>query len=284
MKAFKGTMLLFAGLAMLTPVSVFAAEVLAEVNGETMTLEEFQSLAGEIKSAYPGLTLSDEQKEDLVNSWVKEEILAQEAAKQGLDRSTDAKYRIEESKRQVIARLLLEKDLLSKLTLKSITDQEVADFYDANKKQFKSADPRIHVRHILVKSEDQAKKISSELKKGGDFAKLAQQYSQDPGSKDKGGDLGYFSRGDMVPEFESAAFALKKNQISEPVKTQYGYHIIQLLEKKASETKSLDEVRDAIKAELLKRKRNQALDDYLAKLKASAHVVVNKDKLKDINF
>src|SRR5581483_1216661 len=109
-------------------------------------------------------------------------------------------------------------------------------------------------------------------------------WKSNPGSKDKGGDLGYFSRGDMVPEFESAAFALKKNQISEPVKTQYGYHIIQLLEKKASETKSLDEVRDAIKAELLKRKRNQALDDYLAKLKASAHVVVNKDKLKDINF
>ena len=255
---------------------------LAEVNGKVLTAEEFKALTDEIKSSYPDLVLTDDQKKELLNSWVKEEVLAQEAVKQGLEKSDNAKTRIEESRRQVLARIVLEKQILGSV---SVTDKEIQDYYDNNRATFKSTDPRIHARHILVKTEDEAKKIASEIKKGGDFAKLAAQYSQDPGSKNKGGDLGFFSRDEMVSkEFDDAAFTLKKGQTSPPVHTKYGYHLIQVVEKKVSETKGFDEVKDLIKRELLKKKRGEALESYLDKLKSNDKIEVREELLKDVKL
>lgn len=100
---------------------------------------------------------------------------------------------------------------------------------------YKNVKPEIKARHILVADEKTAKEVIAKLNKGEDFAKLAKQYSKDTGSAQKGGDLGWFGTGKMVPEFEKAAYSLKKNEISKPVKSQYGYHIIQLLDKKQKE-------------------------------------------------
>lgn len=142
-----------------------------------------------------------------------------------------------------------------------VSDAAVADFYQKNAAQF--ATPEVaHARHILVRvdekasAEDQAKAkarieaVAARLKAGEDFAAVAKEVSEDPGSAVQGGDLGWFQHGQMVPEFDKAAFALKTGEVSEPVKTQFGWHLILLEERKEAGQKSLDEVKDQIRQRL----------------------------------
>lgn len=145
-----------------------------------------------------------------------------------------------------------------------ISENDIKSYYEANKdSQFKEKE-QVRARHILIKlptgaSEEErkklrqkAEKILKEAKSGADFAELAKKYSEDEGTKDKGGDLGYFTKGRMVPEFERAAFSLKPGEISDIVETQYGFHIIKVEDKKPERVKSLDEVRDEIERKLRK--------------------------------
>ncbi len=142
-----------------------------------------------------------------------------------------------------------------------VSEEEIKSYYESNIGEFERQE-EVKARHILIKTEDkgedEAKKLSYEilekLKKGEDFAKLAKEFSEDPGSKDTGGDLGYFGRGQMVPEFEEAAFSLEVGEFSEPVKTQFGYHIIQVLDHRIGGTKPLEEVRNEIYSKVLQEK------------------------------
>lgn len=136
----------------------------------------------------------------------------------------------------------------------TVDDEQIKDYYEANMEKFKQPE-QVKASHILLKVEDPKKEeevkkkahdIYKKLKEGKDFSKLASQYSQDPGSKDKGGDLGYFERGKMVKEFEEVAFTLNPGEISEPVKTQFGYHIIKVEDKKPEGTKTLEEAKEEI--------------------------------------
>jgi len=122
---------------------------------------------------------------------------------------------------------------------------------------------QIHARHILVKTEEEAKKVKERLQKGEDFAAVAKDVSLDPGSKDKGGDLGWFPRGQMIKPFNDAAFSLKPGEISDPVKTSFGYHIIEVLE--GPETRPLD-------AAALQRKQQSALADWLQEARYGPNV------------
>ncbi|MDP7978522.1 peptidylprolyl isomerase PrsA [Bacillus multifaciens] len=155
---------------------------------------------------------------------------------------------------------------------KSITDKEVKDNYK----------PEIKASHILVKDEETAKKVKDELAQGKSFEDLAKQYSQDPGSKDKGGDLGYFKPGSMVKEFEDAAYKLKKDEISNPVKTQFGYHIIKVTDIK--ELKPFDQEKDSIKNDLVDKKMKDAqfMNDLVTKEIKKADVKIEDKDLKDI--
>ena len=145
-----------------------------------------------------------------------------------------------------------------------ISENDIKSYYEANKdSEFKEKE-QVKARHILIKvpsgaSEEEkkklkekAEKILKEAKSGADFAELAKKHSEDEGTKDKGGDLGYFGRGRMVPEFEKAAFSLKPGEISDIVETQYGFHIIKVEDKKPERIKSLDEVKDQIERKLKK--------------------------------
>jgi peptidyl-prolyl cis-trans isomerase C len=109
----------------------------------------------------------------------------------------------------------------------------------------------VHARHILVPDEATAKKIIVDLKKGGDFVALSKQYSKDPGAAAQGGDLGWFKKGDMVPEFASVAFALKDNEVTQtPVKTQFGWHVIQVLGHRTSPPPDFDQERDQLRQQI----------------------------------
>lgn len=155
---------------------------------------------------------------------------------------------------------------------KTITDKELKENYK----------PEIKASHILVKDEATAKKVKEELGQGKSFEELAKQYSEDTGSKEKGGDLGYFTAGKMVKEFEDAAYKMKKDEVSEPVKSQFGYHIIKVTDIK--EQKPFDEVKGDIKKDLVQKKAQDAqfMNDLMMKEIKKADVKVDDKDLKDL--
>ncbi|QPA31564.1 peptidylprolyl isomerase [Thermaerobacillus caldiproteolyticus] len=155
-----------------------------------------------------------------------------------------------------------------------VTEKELKKYYDEYK-------PKIRASHILVKDEKTAKEIKEKLDKGEDFAKLAKEYSQDPGSAQKGGDLGWFGPGKMVKEFEDAAYSLKVGEISQPVKTEFGYHIIKVTDKEKK--KSYNEMKDEIEFEVKKSKLDATkVESKVEKLVKEADVQVKDDDLKSV--
>ncbi len=146
-----------------------------------------------------------------------------------------------------------------------VSDGEAQQFYDQNIDRYKVADSR-QVRHILVKTKAEADKLRGELEGGASFATLAKEHSEDPGSKEQGGKL-TVSKGQTVEAFDKAAFSLDTNEISDPVKTQYGYHIIQpLTDVKKGRVTPFTDVRTQIKSQLLQQKKSDAVSDWVAKV------------------
>jgi peptidyl-prolyl cis-trans isomerase D len=181
-----------------------------------------------------------------------------------------------------------------------VTDAQIQDYYNAHKDEYRTPD-RVRARHILLstankpkdevpKIQAQAEALLKQIKSGGDFAELAKKNSQDPGSAQKGGDLGWVSRGQMVKNFEDAVFTLKPNEISNVVTTEYGFHIIQVLEKQPAHLQSLDEVKPAITATLKNQTvfdRMQELADRaradLVKAPQNAQQIANQSNLEFVN-
>jgi len=149
----------------------------------------------------------------------------------------------------------------------------------------------VRARHILVKvpaggdekawkeAKKKAMDIKKRLEKGEDFASLAKEYSDDPGTKNRGGELGFFSKGRMVPEFETAAFSLEPGVFSDPVKTSFGYHIIQVEEKKEAGTRKFSEVAPQVKQMLVREKQRERMDKIINDLKKKYKVEVHKELL-----
>jgi peptidyl-prolyl cis-trans isomerase D len=163
-----------------------------------------------------------------------------------------------------------------------VTDAQVQDYYNAHKEDYRKPE-RVHARHILLsiankpkdevpKIQAQAEALDKQVKAGGDFADLAKKNSQDPGSAQKGGDLGWVSRGQMVKNFEDAVFTLKPNEISNVVSTEYGFHIIQVLEKEPAHLETLDEVKPAIVLAL----KSQTVFERMQELADKAHAELVK--------
>jgi len=167
-----------------------------------------------------------------------------------------------------------------------VTPQEIERSYNTNIEQYTNPD-QVRASHILFKTEGkdeaavkvQAEKVLAEVKAGGDFASLASKYSEDEGSKTKGGDLDFFSRGRMVPEFEQVAFSLAPGDVSDLVKTQYGFHIIKLTDKKAASVRSLDEVRQTITDQLKWERAQGLLNDLAARLEGQIKKPADLDKV-----
>lgn len=147
------------------------------------------------------------------------------------------------------------------------TDQEIKDYYDKHPDEFGE---QIRASHILVDDEKQAKDLVAQLRAGADFAQLAKQYSKDTGSAANGGDLDYFGKGKMLPEFEQAAFALKVGEISDPVKTTYGYHIIKVTDRKPP--RSFDDAKADIAKNLQDMKASEQAQQLVSDLKAKANI------------
>lgn len=180
---------------------------------------------------------------DLLDMVIDRQIAAAEARKQGLADDPAVKETMARIEDQLLQRTLLERHVD-----KVLTDEVLKARYDKMVAETPPSD-LVHARHILVDSEAEAKSIIEQLSKGADFIKLAEEKSTGP-SKSKGGDLGYFGQGEMVPEFATAAFALKPGEVTQtPVQTQFGWHVIKVEDRKKAEAPTFEEAREELKAE-----------------------------------
>lgn len=190
--------------------------------------------------------------------------------KLGVKAAKDAKIADDEAVKRRLAMMtdrLLFDEYLEAAAKKVVTEDAMKALYSDTVKNLKP-EPEIHARHILVETEDQAKAVIKRLKAGEDFAKLAAELSKDPGSGQQGGDLGFFTKDRMVPEFANAAFALDVGKISDPVKSQFGYHVIKVEEKREKPIPTFEEVKDQISEFMM----NKSRQDILKALRAAAKI------------
>lgn len=164
---------------------------------------------------------------------------------------------------------LLYDEITGKVTA---SDEEARDFYNKNQDKFKTPE-QVKASHILVKTEEEAKKVLAEVKAAPDkFGELAKKYSTDPGSKDNGGDLGFFGRGQMVEPFEKTAFTLNPGQISDAVKSDFGFHIIKVAEKKPAVQTEFEKAKEQARQAVIDTKQKAEFDNLMAKLKTEGKI------------
>lgn len=256
--------LILSGILSFDPTVSYAAnpkDVVAKADGIEITEADIQMVMQDMQDQLGGM--SDAQRRDTVITYLIDLKLGVKAAK-------DAKITDDEAVKRRVAMLtdrLLFDEYLEVAAKKVVTDDAMKALYSDTVKSLKP-EPEIRARHILVETEDQAKAVVKRLKAGEDFAKVATEVSKDPGSGQQGGDLGFFTKERMVPEFSTAAFALEIGKISDPVKSQFGFHIIKVEEKREKPVPTFDEVKDQI-AEFMMNKSRQ---DILKALRAAAKI------------
>ncbi|MFA6823650.1 MAG: peptidylprolyl isomerase, partial [Geobacter sp.] len=243
------------------------ATVLATVNGSTITSADFDREVKALPEYIRGMADTPQGKKELIDTLVMRELILQQAAKEGLDKGKEIDEKLAELKKRIVVDTYLKKKVE---TDAKISDEELKKFYEQNLDKFKSGE-QVKASHILVKSEQEAKDILAQLKGGTAFEELAKAKSVDT-SASKGGDLGWFGKGNMVPAFEKAAFALKEGQLSGIIKSEFGFHIIKLTGKRAAGTRSFDEVKEQITAALMPSKQQQIFMQLKEDLKKGAKI------------
>lgn len=244
-------------------------KAIATVNDSKITAKDYQDVLKRVPPNYQSFMKN--QKGRVVNDMISQELLYQEAKKQNLGEDKAVTDALENAKKQLMVQRYLQMQVSEKV---EVTDPEVKNYYDAHKEEFNVGE-RMRVAHILVKTEKTAEDILARLKNKEDFAKLAQELSVDP-SKANGGDIGYFEKGTVTPDFENAAFLLKPGEISGVVKTQFGYHIIKAIDKKGPEAKKFEDVKAEIKAKLAQEKQTAAFNKLLERLKNQSKISVDQ--------
>ena len=234
--------------------------VLAKVNGSEIHASDVALAEEELGPSLQQMDPST-RKDNVLSFLIDMKIVSKAAEDKKIENNDDFKKRLAFTRN----RLLMD-SLLASEGKAATTDDAMKKVYDEASKQI-TGEQEVRARHILVETEDEAKAIKAELDKGADFAELAKKKSKDPGASD-GGDLGFFTKEQMVPEFSAVAFALEPGKISDPVKSQFGWHIIKVEEKRSRKAPDFEQV----KAQIEQYVTRKAQADYVAKLREAAKV------------
>ena len=208
-----------------------------------------------------------EGQKQLLEGMVRRELLLQEAEKRKLADRPEIAEQIAQLRRDLMIRTLLQDEVASKV---KVEDKDVEEYFQSHPDEF-SGD-QVKVKHILVRSEAEAKDVAERLKKGEPFDKLARELSIDTASVPKGGELDYFSYGQMVPEFSKAAYALKPGEVSEVVKSPFGFHVIKFVDRKKGTPLKLDDIKEQLRRKLADERRGQRFQEWMKELQASAKI------------
>jgi peptidyl-prolyl cis-trans isomerase C len=238
-----------------------AGPVVAKINGIEVREGDLKLAEEDIGQQMP--QMPPESKRDYLVTYVGDMVLlTQEAEAKKLDDSDSFKQQLEFARKKLLMAKLLDGEVKA-----ASTEAAMRKVYDDATKQMKPEE-EVHARHILVESEDEAKAVREELEKGADFAELAKSKSKDPGAAAEGGDLGYFAKEQMVPEFADAAFKLEKDKISDPVKSPFGWHIIKVEDKRTRPVPDFEQVKPQLEQFVVRK----AQSEYLAKLREGAKI------------
>jgi peptidyl-prolyl cis-trans isomerase C len=241
--------------------------VVARVNGNDIKQSDLDFAATEVGSRLASYTAADRRK-ILLQYVIENELMAEAGQKDSLDKAATFPDRVKYHERRALRDAFFDAGIAN-----AVTEDAAKKIYDEKIGQMKP-EQEIHARHILVETEAEAKEIEERLKKGEDFATLAKEKSKD--SNSEGGDLGFFTHGTMLKPFEDAAFALEVGQISDPVQTQFGWHIIKVEEKRDQPLPTFDQVKEAIMAQLVQQKAQEVVTG----LRSTAKIEVVDPDLK----
>ena len=223
-----------------------ADPVIARVGGTDIRQSDIDLAAEDLGAQAAKMTA--EQRQEYLVSYVSDILrVAQAAEKDAVAKSEDFQRRLAFTRNKLLMEALLNKEGQA-----AVTDEAMKEVFGEAVKQMKQEE-EVRARHILVKTEEEARAIAAELKKGADFEAIAKEKSKDPGAAAKGGDLGYFAKEQMVPAFAEAAFKLKEGEVSEPVKSQFGWHIIRLEDRRTKPAPSFEDVKDEVEAFVVRR-------------------------------
>lgn len=254
--------------------SACSNEVVALVNGDSVTKDElYDSLVEQNGQAALDSLITDRIRElevknhkiSVAETEIEQELatlIAQNGGEEYFNQTLDGYgLTLDDVKEDLKANIQIEKLLEREIT---ISEEEMENYFEENKEAFAQQE-QVQARHILVASEDTAKEVKEKLSAGEDFTEMAKEYSTDTDTKDSGGELGFIFKGQMVVEFEETAFSLEVGETSDPVKTEYGYHIINVEDKKEAKAAKYEECKAEIKEILLDQKMQTEYSSWLEK-------------------
>ena len=245
--------------------------ILASFSGQTITLGEFNQVWEQVPEEYK-LQLD---KSMVLDQMISEKLLIQEAKNMGLEKDNDVLEQIKNMTEQILVQSLIQREILDKV---AVNDEEVSEYYEQNKDSFTEKE-QLHLYNISTANEEEVQVILEQLKAGGDFSEIAKEKSTGS-SAAQGGDLGYLTKGTVIPEVEEKIFALEIEELSEVVKTDSVFNIFKITEKKPEIVKSLEEVKEEIIQTLLPTKQKEAFDNLLEELKGKVEIEINEEALK----
>ncbi len=244
-------------------------QVLAKIGNQTITGADLQEWVNAVPDKFRQQVLTPEGKKRALDYIINIQLMASEAEKQGMDKAPDTQKLLQLTRNDLLARIYLDK--ITK-NLPNPTEQEAKAYYEKNRSQY-AVPESVHLRHILLKTEKEAKVALARLKKGEKFADLASQISICP-SRAKGGNLDWLPKGSLVKEIEDVAFSMKTGEIKGPVQSKFGWHILLLEDKKPAQESSFDQVKDYIIEQLKFQKQQEQYEKLAESLRKKADVQV----------
>jgi peptidyl-prolyl cis-trans isomerase C len=259
-------------------------DVLAKIGNKKITISDFNRILGYFDSERQKMIENNPQlKEKILRQLVQGMVVSELAKKAGFDKRPEIKKQLDFFKDNFLANEFLKTEVADKIT---VSEDDMKSYYDTHQDEFKTPE-MVRARHILIrvdksaseedkkKAKEKAEDILKRIHAGEDFAKLASDLSDDPVSKSKGGDLGFFPRGMMVKSFEEAAFALKPGEVSGIVESPFGYHIIKVEERKDSTIEPYDMVKNTINQKLLQDRKGPKVSEFIDKAMKDAKVEIH---------
>jgi peptidyl-prolyl cis-trans isomerase C len=247
-------------------------EKLAIINGEIITLEDFEQFWNLIPDNYKAQL----NKEDILDQLITQTLLIQKANELNLREDPEISFQIKNAVDQILIQSLLQREIIEKI---SITDEDVKAYYEENKENYLQEE-EVHALNILVEDQTQAEDIVNQLNEGADFSTLAKEFSISS-SASEGGDIGFVSKGTLKTEIEEQLFILDPGEVSKIIPTENGIHIFKVLEKNPAGYLEFDEVKNEIEGQLLPLRQQEAFDEYLKNIEENATIDKNTELLKE---
>lgn len=267
----------FISLSFIFACSQSKDEVILQAGSSKLTKKELQEDLKTLPPQTKAFLASPEGINRLQDELIKREVLYEEAKKKDLVKSEEFKRRLEEFKKITLINMLLEQELKN---IQQITEQDAKDYYEKNKDQFIKP-TEVRLSQIVVKNEDEAKKVYERVDKGEDFAKIAKELSKDEKTRNSGGDMGFFKKGQLDPQIENLAFSLRKGQISMPVNRKDGLYIFKVTEVKGTPVE-FEPIKQQLMEQVKAKKQQDWFNSYIEDLKKKHKVEINEKALQEM--